>query len=105
MASKKELTIQEEFPKLDFSIVPEFMQEGVELWLRYKKEKRQAYKPIGFKVMIQQKSIEFPTHDSFMDAVLSSVASNYSGIFPGKGKFSKTNENPINSTFSPDEYK
>lgn len=91
--------------ELDFSIVPEFMKEGIELWLKHKKEKRQNYKPTGFKIFVENCQKEYKTKESFLEAVKFSVGKNYDGLYKPKETEQKQVINPINQTFHPDEYK
>jgi len=59
-------------------------REALDLWLQYKKEKRQAYKPTGLRTLLKQWRCK--SDAEFIGAVESSVASNYSGLFAKSGK-------------------
>jgi uncharacterized protein YdaU (DUF1376 family) len=74
------------FPS-DFS---EERKESFKLWLKYKKEKGQNYKPTGWETMLAKFA---HLSDSDLDAsIRNSMANNYSGIFEVKGQ---AVDNPI----------
>ena len=68
---------------LDLVIVDEPMQEIVDTWLQYKKEKGQSYKPTGFKTFYK-KLCEFSNNNPqvAMAIIEQSMQNNYAGIFP-----------------------
>ena len=68
---------------LDLVIVDEPMQEVVDTWLRYKKEKGQSYKPTGFKTFYK-KLCELSNNNPqvAMAIIEQSMQNNYAGIFP-----------------------
>lgn len=68
--------------RLDIAIVDEPMQEVVNVWLQYKKEKGQSYKPTGFKTFYK-KLCELSGNDpqKAMAIIEQSMANNYAGIF------------------------
>lgn len=68
---------------LDLSVVSHQMREPVEIWLSYKKEKGQSYKPTGFKTFYK-KLCELSGNNSqvAMAIVEQSMQNNYAGIFP-----------------------
>lgn len=70
---------------LDMSIVAPEMQEVVETWLAYKKEKGQSYKPSGF-ISFYKRICELSNNNPqiAMAIVEQSKSNNYSGIFPLK---------------------
>jgi hypothetical protein len=59
------------------------MQEVVETWLAYKKEKAQTYKPTGFKTFYK-KLCELSSNNPqvAMAIIEQSMQNNYAGIFP-----------------------
>lgn len=70
---------------LDMSIVAPEMQEVVDTWLTYKKEKGQSYKPSGF-ISFYKRICELSNNNPqiAMAIVEQSKSNNYSGIFPLK---------------------
>ncbi len=57
-------------------------KEAVDLWLSYKQERKQPYKPVGLKVLLNKWA---KVSDSeFEAAVTNSISNNYSGIFAVK---------------------
>lgn len=68
---------------LDLVIVDEPMQEIVDTWLQYKKEKGQSYKPTGFKTFYK-KLCELSNNNPqvAMAIIEQSMQNNYAGIFP-----------------------
>lgn len=70
---------------LDLSTVDPRMREPVETWLAYKKEKRQSYKPTGFKTFYK-KLCELSNNNPqvAMAIIEQSMQNNYAGIFPLK---------------------
>jgi hypothetical protein len=70
---------------LDLSIVAPEMQEVVETWLAYKKEKGKIYKPIGFKNFYKKLCEMSCCNPQIAMAIIEqSMANNYDGIFPLK---------------------
>lgn len=70
---------------LDLSIVAPEMQEVVETWLTYKKEKGKIYKPIGFKNFYKKLCEMSGCNPQIAMAIIEqSMANNYDGIFPLK---------------------
>ena len=67
---------------LDLSIVAPEMREAVDLWLAYKKEKGQTYKPTGFKTFYNN-LIKLSDNNPMlaMRIVEKSMQNNYAGIF------------------------
>lgn len=55
-------------------------------WLEYKKEKKQTYKEIGLKTLLKslKQDVENKGEQYVIDSITSSIANNYSGIFPAK---------------------
>ena len=76
-------SIQPKKKTLDMSIVAPEMQEVVETWLAYKKEKAQTYKPTGFKTFYK-KLCELSSNNPqvAMAIIEQSMQNNYAGIFP-----------------------
>lgn len=72
------------------------MESVVDKWLEYKKEKRQAYKPMGlasFKKRLNELSGGNP---AVADAIVEqSMANNYQGIFPLKYKTTYARQSDI----------
>lgn len=69
--------------ELDMSIVAPNMLEPVEVWLAYKKEKGQSYKPTGFKTFYKNLcKYSNNDHDTAMLIIELSMQNNYAGIFP-----------------------
>jgi hypothetical protein len=63
----------------------------VETWLQYKREKRQGYKPTGFKALL--KTISAMGEQEAIEAIDNSMAQSYVGIFaPSKQSQSKAKE-------------
>lgn len=56
----------------------------LDLWLQYKKEKKQTYKPTGLKILAETVKKDYPTAELFEEAVKHSIAGNYAGIYPPK---------------------
>ena len=68
---------------LDMSIVAPEMQEVVEKWLAYKKEKGQSYKPTGFSSFYKKLcKLSNNNPQVAMAIVEESMSNNYAGIFP-----------------------
>lgn len=68
---------------LDLVIVDEPMQEVVDTWLRYKKEKGQSYKPTGFKTFYKKLCELSGNNPQVAMAIIEqSMQNNYAGIFP-----------------------
>ena len=88
--------------QLNMAIVPDYLKEGIELWLKHKKEKNQTYKPTGFEMLIKKCIREYQTEEEFMAAVEHSVGLNYAGIYPDK---SAPKKNPINQKIDANEYR
>lgn len=67
---------------LDLTIVAPEMREAVDLWLAYKKEKGQTYKPTGFKTFYNN-LIKLSDNNPMlaMRIVEKSMQNNYAGIF------------------------
>ena len=69
--------------ELDMSIVAPNMVEPVEVWLAYKKEKGQSYKPTGFKTFYKNLcKYSNNDHDTAMLIIELSMQNNYAGVFP-----------------------
>lgn len=70
---------------LDLSIVSTDMLPVVQTWLSYKREKKQSYKPTGFK-SFYKKLCELSGNDpqKAMAIIEQSMANNYAGIFEVK---------------------
>lgn len=71
--------------ELDMSIVALEMMPVVEEWLAYKQEKKQSYKPKGFK-NFYKRLCDLSNNDPrvAMMVIEQSMANNYDGIFPLK---------------------
>ena len=68
---------------LDMSIVAPQMLEPVEIWLAYKKEKNQTYKPTGFKTFYKKLcELSGNNPQTAMAIIEQSMQNNYAGIFP-----------------------
>ena len=59
-------------------------KESLNLWLQYKKEKKQTYKPTGLEALKKTIVKDYPNPLDFTKAVEYSIANNYSGIYPAK---------------------
>lgn len=71
--------------KVDFSIVPDNLTSVVEEWLAYKKERRETYKPKGFKVFVKHLNEYSQGNPSVARQIIEkSMSCNYAGIFPQK---------------------
>ena len=69
--------------ELDMSIVAPNMVEPVEVWLAYKKEKAQSYKPTGFKTFYKKLCELSGNNPQVAMAIIEqSMQNNYAGIFP-----------------------
>lgn len=66
----------------DWSVVDEDMKPIVEDWIRYKREKKQTYKPTGFKTFYRQ-LVKFSsgTPERARAIIERSMANNWAGIF------------------------
>lgn len=82
---EKEIKKEKVKKEIDFSIVADNMRPVVDIWLSYKKEKQQSYKPIGFRTFYKR-LCELSGNDPniAMQIVEQSMTNNYSGIFPLK---------------------
>lgn len=68
---------------LDMSIVAPKMLEVVDIWLAYKKEKGQSYKPTGFKTFYKKLCELSGNNPQIAMAIIEqSMQNNYAGIFP-----------------------
>lgn len=68
---------------LDLSIVAPEMQEVVDTWMQYKKEKAQSYKPTGFKTFYKKLCELSGNNPQVAMAIIEqSMQNNYAGIFP-----------------------
>ena len=106
ISSKKKAEEDEE----PLVIAPE-MQEVVEEWLQYKKEKRQSYKPKGLKAFYKYICELSDNNPQIAKAIINqSIRSNYDGIFPLKENYyqygrPKTNTEKFHDTIkSADEF-
>lgn len=90
---KKNVTSYERvrnLPKVKESKVKEIIDLPVEwltpfnLWLSYKKERNQSYKPIGISTLVKTIKKEFANLQEFESAVEFSISKNYSGIYKSK---------------------
>lgn len=58
------------------------LQEALEVWLAYKKEKKQTYKPIGLKALKKKLFTMSGGNPAFAKEIVEfSMANNYSGLF------------------------
>jgi hypothetical protein len=74
--------------------LPESLQtkeclDAVRLWLAYKAERRQGYKPIGLKAALTEWGNEY-TSDQFPSIVQHSIAKNWQGIYREKNSTQNT---------------
>lgn len=69
------------------------LQEALSVWLTYKAEKNQKYKPSGLK-MVKKKLLEMSGGDKAkaMAIVEQSMANNYSGLFPVREDYKQKQE-------------
>lgn len=67
----------------------ETMNEAIKKWLKYKKERKQTYKPMGLAVL-KTKLLKLSHNDgeTMMKIVEQSIANNYLGLFPLKEELS-----------------
>lgn len=72
----------------------------IEMWLRYKQEKGQTYKPIGLTNLLQRLKNELETNGKqfVIDEIKYSMGNNYSGICPAKEQKSTS------ATIAPSQY-
>lgn len=70
---------------IDMSIVPPALVDVVKEWLEYKKERRETYKPKGFKVLVKH-LVKYSQGDPNIAQriIEQSMSCNYAGIFPLK---------------------
>lgn len=64
------------------------VKDSIDLWLSYKKERKQTYKDTGLKVLLNRLQKDYDTYGEqyVIDSIESSIASNYQGIFAPKNK-------------------
>ena len=62
------------------------VKDSIDLWLSYKKERKQTYKDTGLKVLFNrlQKDYDIYGEQYVIDSIESSIASNYQGIYAPK---------------------
>ena len=97
-------------PKVKESKVKEVIElndewlEPFNLWLSYKKERNQSYKPIGISTLVKTIKKEFSSVQEFENAVEFSISKNYSGIY--KSKEVKQEQVTYNKpkTYNPSQY-
>ena len=98
----------------DWSLLSDEMKVVAEEWLKYKREKKQTYKPSGFKTFCKH-LIELSGNDPSVARLIieQSMANNYSGIFKlkdinyetatkrnfGNSSVAPTNEELISDTY------
>jgi len=72
----------------------DLLKENIDLWLSYKKEKKQTYKDTGLKVLLDkiQKQVEEYGEQYVIDSINFSMANNYQGIYPPKQSQPKKEE-------------
>ena len=83
--SKQDKKESKEKERLDMSMVSQEMMPIVKTWIEYKREKKQDYKPIGFRTFY--KRLVGLSHGDVTLAkaiVERSISNNYSGLFPLK---------------------
>ena len=73
--------------------------DAINEWMRYKAEKRQGYKPIGYRAMIKHLFKNFSSEQEVIDAIEYSMAQNYQGIFAERKQ--PLQEQPKKGTFDP----
>lgn len=78
--------------QLDMSIVPPALVDVVKEWLEYKKERRETYKPKGFKVLVRD-IVEYSQGDPNIAQriIEQSMRCNYAGIFSLKDNANNNN--------------
>jgi len=59
-------------------------RDSLNLWLQYKKEKKQTYKATGLEALKKTIIKDYPNPLDFTKAVEYSISNNYSGIYPPK---------------------
>lgn len=86
----------------DWSLLSDDMRVVAEEWLAYKREKKQTYKPIGFKTFCNR-LIQFSGNNPSVarQIIEHSMSNNYAGIFKLKPN---TNEGTSNSIFAGQEH-
>lgn len=71
---------QESPPQDDYPL-----QEALDVWLAYKKEKKQTYKPIGLKSLKKKLLVMSGGNPAFAKEIVEfSMANNYTGLFAPK---------------------
>lgn len=99
-------TIPNTNPIIEEYSFSERVKESIVKWINYKKEKRQTYKDIGLKTLLNKLLSQAKQYgdDYVIDSIEHSITNNYSGIFsPRKQPQNQTTEIPKYSTTSADE--
>lgn len=62
------------------------VKDSIDLWLSYKKERKQTYKDTGLNVLLDRLQKDYDTYGEqyVIDSIESSIASNYQGIYAPK---------------------
>lgn len=84
-------------PQDALSLLPEDVRETAELWLAYKRERKQTYKPQGLKQLIDRikENAELYGIEAVTKLVKNCIASNYQGItWDGIGKIAPAKTEP-----------
>lgn len=97
--SKKTDYGKEEFEK-DLSVLSKPMADSVVEWLKYKKQRREAYKPVSIKKFITQVKgyAEQYGEEAVMTVISDSIANGYMGVAFASIKGKKTNGGSGNRT-------
>lgn len=72
--------------KLDWSVVPPDWIPAMKEWITYKEERREYYVPSGWVKLISKLKKEYSNVSDLQEAIDSSMAQTYMGIFPAKKK-------------------
>lgn len=91
---------------LNMGIVRADMQPVVEKWLRYKREKGQSYKPIGFSTFVNKlMKLSGGNVETAKQIIEESIANNWAGIFPLKNNAARMPIGFVQTDNNKDKYK
>lgn len=65
------------------------------LWIQYKREKKQTYKPIGLNTLLKNIKRDYLTPKELMESIEHSMAGNYDGLFKKKNEQFNPAQQPI----------
>ena len=83
--NNREITTNNKYKEIIIKEIGENFVEPVNLWLKYKKEKKQTYKETGFITFLKKlNKLSGGDPKIAMEIIENSMANNYQGIFPMK---------------------